>query len=251
MKALITTGTAALALLLGGCGSEGGEAGNGTVTAAESGPIEAIPAPDGGAWTAVVSQTPEGGFVMGNPDAPVKVVEFASFTCGHCANFAETGAPSLIEDYVKTGQVSFEIRNFVRDPADMAAALLSRCGGATPYFKLTDQIFADQEQWIERLQSMSPAQQQQLQAASPTGVATAMAEQAGLIDFVRLRGIPEEKARQCLADEAALQQLVDMTSSAVERYQVPGTPAFLINGELVENASDWSALEPRIRAAIG
>ena len=78
-----------------------------------------------------------------------------------------------------------------------------------------------------------------------------MAEQAGLIDFVRLRGIPTEKARACLADEATLQKLVEMTSTAGQRYQLPGTPAFLINGELVENAADWSALEPRIRAAIG
>src|SRR3546814_20043743 len=82
MKAFITTGTATLALLLGGCGSEGGE-GNAAKTA-NSGPIDAIPAPNGGDWTPVVPATTEGGFVMGNPDAPVKLVEYASMHHPHC-----------------------------------------------------------------------------------------------------------------------------------------------------------------------
>lgn len=251
MKALITTGTATLALLLGGCGSEADEGNNALATAANSGPIEAIPAPNGGDWTDVVSETPEGGIVMGNPNAPVKVVEFASMTCPHCADFATTGFPELRDEYIKTGQVSLELRNFVRDPADLAAAILARCGGATPYFKLTEQIFANQDEWFEKLQAMTPAQQQRLEGLPPTGIATALAEQAGLIDFVRLRGVPEEKARQCLADQATLEKLTEMTASAAQQYQIPGTPSFLINGKLVDNAANWEALEPHIRAAIG
>ena len=251
MKALITTCTASLALLLGGCGSDADEGSNALATAANSGPIEAIPAPNGGDWTKGISQTDEGGFVMGHPNAPVKVVDYASMTCPHCAAFAATGFPELRDEYVKSGLVCLEVRNFVRDPADLAAAVLARCGGATPYFKLTEQIFANQDAWFEKLQSMTEAQQQQLSGLQPTAVATALAEQAGLIDFVRLRGIPEDKARQCLADQGTLEKLTEMTSSAAQNYQIPGTPAFLINGKLVENAAEWEALEPRIRAAIG
>lgn len=249
MKALITTGTATLALLLGGCGTET-EGGN--ATAANNAPIASIPAPDGGDWTQVVSQTPQGGFLMGNPNAPVKVVEYASMTCSHCAEFARVGMPALTSEFVKSGQVSLEVRNFVRDPADIAAAILARCGGATPFFKLTDQMFAEQQNWIGKLQTMSPADQQRLEGLPAQQAVGVMAEQAGLIDFVRLRGIPTEKAQQCLADQDALNKLVQMQQQATTDIpNFPGTPTFTINGKLAENASNWEALEPKIRAAIG
>lgn len=245
MKALI--GAAGLALaLLSGCGGGGGEKAetNGADTAA-------IPAPGGGDWTQMVSQTPEGGFRMGNPNAPVKLIEFGSMTCPHCAEFSETGEPQLVEKYVKTGRVSFEFRNFVRDPADLAASLLARCGGPTPFFKLTDQLFAAQRDWIGKLQTMSPADQQRLQGMQPQQAVGAMARQAGLVDFVRVRGVPTEKAEACLADQAALQRLVDMNNAAIKTYQISATPSFLINGKLAESSADWMSLEPKIREALG
>ena len=248
MKASISI--AALALLLAGCGDQGGETGNGS---AASGPAAAaIPAPNGGDWTQTVSPSAEGGFVMGNPNAPVRLVEYASMTCSHCAEFSETGAQPLIDKYVKTGQVSFEIRNFVRDPADLAAALLARCGGPGPFFKLTDQMFAAQEEWIGKLQGMSQAEQQQLSALQPQQVVGAMAERAGLVQFVRVRGVPAERAQQCLSNEAEINRLVQIQQKAVQdNPSFPGTPAFLINGKLAENAGTWEALEPKIREALG
>ena len=246
MKSLLTGTGIALALLLTGCGEGGGtSAGGGTPKVAPT------PAPNGGDWSQVVSQTPEGGFIMGNPTAPVKVVEYASLTCGVCARFSEEGEPQLIEKYVKTGQVSFELRNFVRDPADLAAALLSRCSGPGPYFKLTDQLFAAQKEWLDKLQTMPPALQQQLQSMPPERVPATIAEHAGLTQFVRVRGVPADKANACLADQAGLQKLVDMSSAAQSEFKVSGTPTFLINNEAVESATTWEALEPRIRAALG
>jgi protein-disulfide isomerase len=249
MKRLFGTGALTLALLLSGCGSEGGD--TNATGAANSAPVATIPAPNGGDWTQTVSATPEGGFVMGNPNAPVKLVEFASLTCHVCKEFAEQGEPQLIDKYVKTGQVSFEIRNFVRDPADLGAALLSRCGGAGPYFKLTDQLFAAQDEWLGNLQKMSPADQQRLQGLPPEQQVGALAKQAGLVDFVRVRGIPAQKAEACLADQQALQRLVDMNSKANQQFQISGTPTFLINGKVAPQASSWTALEPQIRQAIG
>jgi len=248
MKAFIGTGGLTLAILLSGCGESGG---NGNASAGASETPAVIPAPNGGDWTQTVSQTPEGGFVMGNPNAPVKLVEYASLTCSHCATFSETGAQPLIDKYVKTGQVSFEIRNFVRDPADLAGALLTRCGGAGPYFKLTDQMFAAQEEWLGRLQAMSPADQQRLSGLPPQQVTGAVAEQAGLVQFVRVRGIPAEKAQQCLSDQAEIERLVQMAQKATTDHpNFAGTPTFVINGEMAENAGTWEALEPKIREAL-
>jgi protein-disulfide isomerase len=250
MKALTSIGALALALLLAGCG-EGGQ-GNETAAAGKNeAPLAQIPAPNGD-WTQGVSATPAGGFVMGNPNAPVKVIEFASMTCPHCAEFSETGAPQLVDKYVKSGQVSFEIRNFVRDPADLAASLLARCSGPAPFFKLTDQLFAAQNEWFARIQGMPQAQQQRLQSLPPQQVPGEIAQAAGLVDFVRVRGVPSEKARQCLGNEAELNRLVQMQQTAMTEYPgFPGTPTFIINGRLAENAGTWDRLEPQIRAAIG
>ena len=102
-------------------------------------------------WTRVVAATPEGGFRVGNPDAPVKLVEYGSLTCIHCAHFARDGVPELLGTYVKSGRLSYEFRNFVRDPADLAGALLSRCAGADDFFALTGRYFADRDQWIGKI----------------------------------------------------------------------------------------------------
>jgi protein-disulfide isomerase len=249
MKALVTGAALALALTLSACGGDAG--GSGGATGAASGPAAVVPPPAGKTWSEVVTETPQGGFLMGNPDAPVKLVEFASLTCGVCARFAEEGFGPLVDNYVNKGQVSFEMRNFVRDPADLAGALLSRCSGAGPYFQLSEQLFAAQHDWLGKLQTMSPAVQQQLQTAQPTQAVGILAEQAGLPQFVRVRGVPGEKAQACLADQAAIQKLVDMTSAAGRDYQVSGTPTFLINNKVIEGATGWTSLEPRLKAAVG
>jgi protein-disulfide isomerase len=249
MRYLLTAATAGIALMLAGCGGQ--EGGNDSTTAATGTPAPVVPAPNGGDWTQTVSATAEGGFVMGNPNAPVKLVEYGSLTCPHCADFSENGQPKLIDQYVKTGKVSYEFRNFVRDAADLAVSLLSRCGGATPYFKLTDQLFATQADWFAKLQQMTPAEQQQLQGLSPSQMTGALAERAGLVQFVQLRGIPAEKARTCLADQAEIDKLVAMNKTAVDQHNLSGTPTFIINGSTVDNAASWETLEPKLRAAVG
>lgn len=248
MKAVFTGGVAALALALAGCGGEADT--NGSAGVNNAAPLEQIAAPNGGNWTEVVEATADGGFRMGNPNAPVKLIEYGSLTCGACANFAATGAPALENTYVKSGQVSFEFRNFVRDPADMAAALLSRCGGATPYFKLTDQMFAAQQEWLGRASTLDQATQARLSALPPQQQIGEYAKALGLVDFVKMRGIPESKANACLADKAALDKLISMQNVANTEFQLQGTPTFVINGNVVPNASQWEQLEPALREAL-
>jgi protein-disulfide isomerase len=246
MKAYVGSGIAALALMLTGCGGDNA-AGNGAA-AANNAPLTQIKAPNGD-WTQQVVQTPEGGFLMGNPQAPVKVVEFGSMTCGHCATFAEEGEPKLIEAYVKSGQVSFEMRNFVRDPADLAAAIIARCNGPSAFFPLNDQLFAAQEEWLGALSNMSQQEQQQLQSLPPAQVSATLAQKAGLDEFARVRGIPAAKVQACLSDQTEIKRLVDMNQRAVKEHSIDGTPSFLVNGRLVEG-STWAVLEPEIRKAL-
>ncbi len=202
-------------------------------------------------WTLLVSPTPEGGFVMGNPNAPVKLVEYGSLTCSHCADFAAKGAPALRDGYVRDGKVSFEFRNFVRDPIDFTGALLTRCSGAGPFFKLTEQLFADQANMFERFQGLSEAEQRSISALPQNQQFAALAKAGGLDQFVKVRGVAPAKANQCLSDSAAIAKLLEVRQTAVDRYQIQGTPSFLINGELVPNTAAWEELEPKIKAAIG
>ncbi len=219
-------------------------------TAASNVAATPVAAPNNGDWSTIVSQTPEGGFVMGNPNAKVKLIEYGSLTCPACAAFAEQGETPLIDNYVKKGLVSFEFRNFVRDPYDITAALITRCGGAASFFGLTRAFYANQQQWIGKIQTADPAQMQALESQGPQAQFKALSEIAGFPAFAAMRGVPKAKTEACLADPAAASQLVQMNSDAVANHNIQGTPTFIINGETLTDASQWPLLEPKIKEAL-
>jgi len=232
-------------LLSAGCNAEkAAEAKNAPVVAA------AVPAPINGDWSTVVSKTPEGGFVMGNPNAKVKLVEFGSLTCHYCADFEAQGGKALIDNYVKKGLVSWEFRNFVRDPFDMTATLLARCGGEASFFGLTRNLFADQKEWIGKIQAADPAQMQALQTMPPAQQFSTMADLGDLKQYASMRGVPRAKAEQCLSDQAEVNQLVQMNTDAATTYDIRGTPSFLINGAPPATSESWESLEPKIKEAL-
>jgi protein-disulfide isomerase len=109
-------------------------------------PLNATPvaAPADGDWTTIVTETPEGGFLMGNPQAKAKLVEFGSMTCPHCREFEEESHQALLDKYVKTGLASFEFRNYVRDPFDMTASIIARCAGKDGFFAMTHAMYDEQ-----------------------------------------------------------------------------------------------------------
>ena len=95
-----------------------------------------------------------------------------------------------------------------------------------------------------------PEKQQALQSLPPNRIFIEAANIAGLQQWAAQRGLPSAQANTCLANDAEVNKLVQMQSDAVASFNVPGTPAFIINGKLVDNASDWEALEPEIRKAL-
>lgn len=220
-------------------------------TAGPSGPIQTVERPPSGNWSEAVTPTNEGGFLMGNPNAQVKLVEFGSMTCPHCATFDEVGVPQLVDKYVKSGKVSFELRNYVRDPYDITAALIARCNGAKTFFPLTEALFKDQPNWTGKLQQVPPQQLEALQTMPPEQQFASIAKWAGLQQFAAMRGVPTAKSTQCLTDQNEINKLVQMNSDATSQYNIPGTPSFLINGKLVDQAASWEALEPAIQKALG
>lgn len=235
-----------LALSLAACGGSGGN----TTQAA---PVAAAPPPAGKDWTQVVART-EQGFQMGNPNAPIKLVEYGSRLCPTCKGLADTGFAPLTQNYVKSGKVSFEFREFlVHGPPDMAPALLGRCVGTDAFFPMLEQMFANQTQFTDKWQHLTPAQQQAITTAPPMESFRLWAESMGLIDFVKERGLPEAQARACIADEAQINQLTKQTQEngpgPAGSGVVTGTPTLLINGQVADGVVTWSGLEQALKRA--
>jgi protein-disulfide isomerase len=248
MKAVFTGGVALLALALAGCGDNADT--NAAAGANSYAPLEQIAAPNGGDWTQIVSETPEGGFRMGNPDAPVKLVEYGSVSCGHCAEFAEKATDKLKNEYVKSGQVSWEFRPFLLFPTDPGMSALLRCQSPSAAFRLVDQIYAEQDSWMSQFRAIPEADLQRLQQLPPQQQAIEFAKAGKIDQFFRQRGVPQAKINACLADPASLQKLSEINSTAVTQHGISGTPTFLINGNVVPNTSAWEQLEPAIREAL-
>ncbi|WP_375426963.1 DsbA family protein [uncultured Sphingomonas sp.] len=232
-------------LALASCSGESGTAATGNATT-----LAATPAPAGRNWTETVTRTPEGGYRMGNPDAPVKLVEYGARTCPTCGAFSREAAEPLAKNYVASGKVSFEFRDFlVHGAPDLAAALLGQCGGTATFFPLLDQMYAAQPATLDRLQQGGAALEQRLQALPPRGQIAALGDAMGLVDFVKQRGIPEAKARACLADTAAQDALTKASGDAQASGAVTGTPTFLLNGAPIPGAVAWPQVEQALKAA--
>ena len=232
-------------ILLSACGS--GDS-TGTNNAAAD-PVAGASAPEGKQWTDIVEQTPEGGYRMGNPNAPIKLVEFGSRTCSHCAEFTETAMSPLTSQYVASGKVSYEYRDFLRNGADIAAALIGQCGGAATFFPLLETMFREQDATMQKLQALPESFYREMERLTPDAQTVRFGDAAGYIELAKRSGIPEAKARACLSDTSQAQALIEANKKAGDRYAIPGTPAFLINGELVEDAAAWDKLEPALKAA--
>src|SRR3954469_2418976 len=101
--------------------------------------------PPGGTWDDVVNMSSAGGFVMGNPNAKVKLLEIGSLFCPYCKRFEDEGSPILVENYVKAGKVSWEFRPYViHGPIDVAANIVVRCAGMKTFFPLSKALYKDQ-----------------------------------------------------------------------------------------------------------
>lgn len=201
-------------------------------------------------WLNVTAATPEGGFRLGNPDAKVKLIEFASLTCPHCAEFHAEAFDTIKSKYVASGNMSYEYRNFVLNGPDYAASMLARCQGAEPFFGLLDSFYKDQASWTEPFSKLSEADSARL-AALPEDKQIAMLAEVGKLDgYVRTRGMPRAKFDQCLADKGALDKLLELRKQATDTYKLTGTPGFIINGVVQESVYDWKGLEPKLQAAL-
>jgi protein-disulfide isomerase len=199
-------------------------------------------------WSKTVSRAPNGAYVLGNPKAKVRLVEYLSYSCPHCAHFTGEASAPLKAKYVSKGTVAVEFRNAVRDRFDFAAALLARCGGAQRFFAQNEALFAGQDALLQRA-SAHEARSAMPENSSTNDVLADMAASAGLIDFMTARGVPAAAANACLTNTAEQDAVLAMTKEAWQIRKIQGTPWFVINGQTI-GATDWANLEPKLRAAV-
>src|SRR5437763_3395688 len=146
--------------------------------------------PPGGSWADVINATSAGGFMMGNPNAKVKLLEIGSLSCPHCKAFEDEGAPTLVDKYVKSGQVSWEFRPYIiHGPIDMAANLIVRCNGAKTFFPLAQALYKDQPVWLNKVEGVPQDKLNQIQNLPPNQLFVAMASLLGLQDWAAMRGV--------------------------------------------------------------
>lgn len=202
--ALVLAVALGAALWLGGSGAPGSTSIGVTPALAEETPAT-LPLPE----------VPE--MVLGNADAPVTIVEYASFTCPHCAAFHETVFKDLKKDYIDTGKVKFIYREVYFDRYGLWAAMLARCGGETRYFGINAMLFEQQKEWA--------------------GTDDAAAAVENLRKIGRTAGMDDATIDACMQDAAMAQALVLKYEENKKKDEVTSTPTLFINGERYSNMS--------------
>jgi protein-disulfide isomerase len=170
-----------------------------------------------------------GDMTLGDPNAPVKVVEYASASCSHCARFNNEVFPAFKAKYIDTGKVHYTLKEFITAPEQVATAgfLIARCAGKDKYFSVLDSIFRNQEEMF--------------QTGDFRGILLRIAQSAGMT---------EAQFNACLNDEAAIKALDERVTRHVREDKITGTPTFIVNGKkLAEGELSLAQLEAAIAAA--
>ncbi len=220
------------------------------ISAPAKAPAKDVPASSSGKnWANTVAVTPDGGHLIGNPDAGLHLVEYMSYTCPHCAHFQAEGVPQLRLTMLASGKGSLEVRHFLRDPIDMAVALLTNCVPPAKFQFMHDSFLGQQAKWLTPAYSMSKDQQKRwFEGPTPTRM-RAIANDLKLYDFAEAHGLPRGDADRCLTNEALAKRIAAQTADG-QAKGVQGTPGFFINGVLLTGTYDWATLRPQLEARL-
>lgn len=167
---------------------------------------------------------PLGDMSLGDPKAPIKIYEYASLTCSHCAEFNKDTFPSLKKDYIDTGKVYYTLRDFPFDPIATAAYMLAHCAGPERYFDFVDVLFKTQAQWAF--------------VQTPMDALKNIGKQGGFSD---------DTFDACMKNEKIFDHVKAVAERGASTFGVRSTPTFFINGEKVDGAIPYSDFEPLLK----
>ena len=192
-------------------------------------PAAEAPAPSGSADVAALME--EGSLpdiVIGDPDAPVTIIEYASMTCSHCATFHTNAYPAIKQQYIDTGKAKLILREFPFDPRALAAFMLARCTGEdSRRTAMIDVLFEQQGEWA-RAENASTA----------------------LLNIAKLAGMSQDEFTACLSDTELQEKIVEMQQRGQSEFGVEATPTVLINGDKYSGALGAEQMAAAIEAHL-
>lgn len=164
--------------------------------------------------------------VLGNPDAPVTMIEYSSLTCPHCAAFHRDTLPRIKKDFVESGQVKIVYRDFPFDGVAMGGAMLARCVPAERYFGFLETLFSTQQTWAF---SKNPLQ--------------------ALLNLGQLAGIPQDQFQACMSDQDVMNGIKAKQQEGQQKYGIESTPSFVIGDTVVAGNQPYDVFAEALRAA--
>lgn len=200
-------------------------------------------------WNLTVAVTPAGSHVLGNPAAKVKLTEYVSYTCPHCAAFDRESEAALRLVYVRAGKVSVEVRHMLRDPIDLTVAMLTNCGSKDKFFINHSMFMRAQANWISPMVSASESQRKRWITGDLATRNRAIASDFHLYEMMATRGYDRVTLDRCLADKVMAEKLAQQAKAAGD-LGVTSTPSFTLNGNLLAGTYTWQVLQPQIDAAL-
>jgi protein-disulfide isomerase len=171
---------------------------------------------------------PLGDVEIGNKNAKVTVIEYASLTCSHCATFHEKTWPALKQKWIDTGKVRFILREFPLDPLSTAAFMLARCGGNDKYYPMVDLLFSQQKNWAF---SNKPVE--------------------ALLSLAKQAGFSQESFEACLKNQQIYDAVNAVRDRAAQKLGVSSTPTFFINGQVQRGALSVEEFDKILTPLVG
>ena len=202
-------------------------------------------------WNQTFAQTEDGGHWVGNPQAPVQLREFVSYTCIHCAHYSQESDGPMRLEYIRDGKVRMEIRHLIRDPIDMTIALLTNCGDAKKFVGNHRAYFARYDQYMDKAKAASEDQIKGWNAAPLNQKFKLIASDLNLYSTMEKRGVARPALDKCLSNEAKMRTLAQQSTTGANKYGIKGTPSFVLNGVLLDDAHSWDALKPELDLKLG
>jgi protein-disulfide isomerase len=176
---------------------------------------------------AVLNQPPAfGEMAMGPEDAKVTLIEYASASCPHCADFYKTTFPALKSEYIDTGKIRFVLREFPHNPPGLAAFMLARCAPKEKYFPMVDLFFLEQEKWLQNPKD-------------------------GLYSIAQRAGFTPSTFEACLKNEEVQKGIIAVRDRAANELGVTGIPTFFINGKMFEAGTTIEEFRAAIDPLLG
>lgn len=182
--------------------------------------------PDDAGAKLLAAASPLGDRVLGPADAPVVMVEYASATCPHCAEFHTKILPLIKAEYIDSGKLRFIFREFPLDRAALAASMLARCVPDDKYFATIDLMFRRQSIWMKGDRA------------------------AELLKITQMAGMDKAGFDACLARTELAKAIIESSRQAAKDFAIKGTPAIFVNGQMIDGHKDMSDVKAAIDAAI-